>query len=66
MDYGMIRFSSLSSVRGGDIFSWGQSHDFAHSFSPFIVGENEKDRTRKSIFEDQFCGFEYIGEECEE
>jgi hypothetical protein len=25
IDYGMIRFSSLSSVRG-DIFSWGQNH----------------------------------------
>ncbi len=33
IDYGMMRFSSLSSVRGGEMLSLGMHQDVAHNFS---------------------------------
>lgn len=59
VDYGMIRFSSLSSLKG-DLFAWG--HHDGHNF----VAYNSKDNlheSKKTIFENQFSLFEYIAEQ---
>lgn len=62
IDYGMIRFSSLSSLKG-DIFAWGQHHDGQHNFSAYNSNDNFKDAAKKTIFENQFSVFEYVDEE---
>ena len=59
MDYGMIHFSSLSSMRG-DIFSWGQNHEIPHNFSAYGSSDQLREGVKRSIFENQFCGFEYV------
>jgi hypothetical protein len=64
MDYGMIRFSSLSSLKG-DIF-WGQHHEGQHNFSAYNSTDNLKETAKKTIFENQFSVFEYIDEESQE
>lgn len=60
MDYGMIRYSSLNSLKG-DIF-WGFNHDGQHNFSAYNSTENLKEAAKKTIFENQFSLFDYIDE----
>jgi hypothetical protein len=49
VDYGMIRFSSLSSLKG-DLF-WGFNHEGQHNFSAYNSTDNLKEAAKKTIFE---------------
>ncbi len=68
MDYGMIRFSSLSEVRGEELFSlFGNSQEGIHNFSVCPSNDNMKLEQKCSIFLNEFSGFSYrIEEEDEE
>jgi hypothetical protein len=62
MDYGMIRFSSLSSMRG-ELFSLGHVQEMPHNFSYYGSSGDFRQEAKRSIFENQFSLFVYITED---
>jgi len=59
MDYGAIRFSSLSELRGSELFAFGKDQEGSRNFTPYS-GESKSEQ-KCEIFLNEFSKFQYEG-----